>query len=114
MITSGNAEMKKEGSRRCRGNPYGPRITAIIGGHAALATDYSNSNGLRLSDPRPRRSPRAFTLKPSGNEIRQNNGLLGTTHKLCLGIGLRSRHPLDVQRVGRPQNPDVQNKDTRK
>ena len=106
-ITNGNAETKKEWTRRRRGEPYGSRTTVIMGGPAALATDYAHRSGPRLSEPRPRRSPRAVTLNPSGNEIRQNKGLLGTTHKLSLGTPLRSLLSYRVQRVGRPQSPDV-------
>ena len=36
-----------------------------------------------------------------------NKGLLGTTHKLSLGTPLRSLLSYRVQRVGRPQSPDV-------
>ena len=36
-----------------------------------------------------------------------NKALLGTTHKLSLGIALRSLPHYRVQPVGRPQNADV-------
>ena len=36
-----------------------------------------------------------------------NNGLLGTTHKLSLCTPLRTLLSYRVQRVGRPQSPDV-------
>ena len=36
-----------------------------------------------------------------------NKALLGTTHKLSLGIALRTLPHYRVQRVGRPQNADV-------
>ena len=39
-----------------------------------------------------------------------NKGLLGTTHKLSLGTPLRSLLSYRVQRVGRPQSPDVRQK----
>ena len=82
VITSGNAETKMEWSRRRCGDPYGPQTTVIMCGPAALATDYASPDGPHLSEPRPRRTPRTFTLDPSGNEIRQNKGVQGTAHKV--------------------------------
>ena len=107
LITSGNARGKK-GVAAAPRHAYRVQTTVIMCGPAALATDYAHRSGPRLSEPRPRRSPRAVTLNPSGNEIRQNKGLLGTTHKLSLGTPLRSLLSYRVQRVGRPQSPDVQ------
>ena len=95
VITSGSAETEMEWSRRRRGDPYVSRTTVIMCSPAALATGYSSSDGPRISEPSPRRSPRAFTLNPSENEIRQNKGVQGTRHKVP--------GPLtpDVQRPGK-------------
>ena len=98
--------MKMEGSRRRRGDPYGSQTTVIVCCRAAGETVTATPTA-GVSEPSSRWGVRALTGCALEKSIRFNKGLLGTTHKLCLGIGLRSRHSLDVRRVGRPQSPDV-------
>jgi len=65
IIGNGNAGIGK-GVAAAPRHAYRAQTTVIMGGPAALATDYSSPDGPRLSEPRPRRSRRAFTLDPSG------------------------------------------------
>ena len=109
VISDGNAGMKKEGSRRFRD---------IAMGHGLQLGAAAARRGRQLRQPRRLAFPNpalARAVVPSrgispGKVIRFNKGLLGTTHKLCLGIGLPSHHSLDVRPVGRPQSPDVRQK----
>ena len=106
MISSGNAGMKMEVSRRRRGNPYGSRTTVIIDGPAAAATDYGDPGG-----PRFQTHPLAWSDAPSRGispekQIRQNKGFQATTHKLSLGDGLLSLRSIFYGR-GSSLNPDV-------
>ena len=101
VISSGNAGMKMEVSRRRRSNHYGSRTTVIIGGPAALATDYSNPDG-----PRFQTHPLAWSDAPSRRispekQIRQNKGFQSTTHKLPLCDGFPSLHKVYSTAVGR-------------
>ena len=95
MISSGNAE-KRKGFAAAPRHAYRAQTTVIMGGPASLATDYTNTDGPRFSEPRPRRSPRAVTLDPSDNEIRQNKGLHRTAHKLPHLRGFAMITPVEV------------------
>ena len=97
MISSGNAGMKMEVSRRRRSNPYESRTTAIIGGPAAAATDYGDPVGLRFQT-----QPLAWSDAPSRGispekQIRQSKGFQSTTHKLPLCDGFPSLRWYTVQ-----------------
>ena len=95
VITSGNAE-KRKGFAAAPRHAYRAQTTLIRDCPAALATDYTNPAGPRFSEPRPRRSPRAVTLDPSGNEIRQNKGLHRTAHKLPHLRGFATITPVEA------------------
>ena len=109
VISDGNAGKEKEGLRRRREAVMGHELQR-------LAAAVRRGRQLRkIHRPAFPNHPLAWAVVPSRGialekSIRFNKGLLGTTHKLCLGIGLRSRHSLDVRRVGRPQSPDVEPK----
>ena len=97
VISSGNAGMKMEVSRRRRSNHYGSRTTVIIGGPAAAATDYGDPDG-----PRFQTHPLAWSDAPSRRispekQIRQNKGFQSTTHKLPLCDGFPSLQWYTVQ-----------------
>ena len=103
VISSGNAGMKMEVSRRRRSNPYESRTTAIIGGPAAAATDYGDPGG-----PRFQTHPLAWSDAPSRGispekHIRQNKGFQATTHKLPLCDGFPSLQRYTVQPLVEPE-----------
>ena len=75
-ITSGNTEMKKGGAAVPR-HAYRAQTTVIMCSPAALAADYSDPVGPRLSEPHPRRSLRAFTQDHSGNADSAEQGAAG-------------------------------------
>ena len=73
VISSGNAGMKMEVSRRRRSNPYGSRTTVIIDGPAAAATDYGDPIGPRSqTHPLARSDTPPRGISPE-KQIRQNN-----------------------------------------
>ena len=106
VITSGKAGKKKEGVAAVRRQPL--RATAtVMGWSDAAERQLRPPRRPALQQPTPRWGLRAVTPYPSDNEIRQNKGLLGTTHKLSLCTPLRTLLDYRVQPVGRPQSPDV-------
>ena len=70
--------------------------TAIMGGPAALATDYSNSDGRRLPNPALARAvvpSRGISLE---KRKRQNKGLHRTAHKLPNLRGIAMITPVEA------------------
>ena len=91
-----NAGTGSDGLRRCRANPYRPQIALYGPGHAAVATDYSDSHG--------RRYPNHKAL----NQIHgSNKGLHPTTHNWLAMLSLSPAAPLFGIVGGSRMNPDV-------
>ena len=104
-ITSGNAGKKKGGAAVPR-RPLRATV-AVTGRSGAAERQLRPPRRPALQQPTPRWGLRAVSPDPSDNEIRQNKGLLGTTHKLSLCTPLRTLLSYRVPPVGRPQSPDV-------
>ena len=96
MNSDGKTGTRLEGLRRCSANPYGPQIEVESQGHAAEATDYSDSRGKRY--------PNHKTL----NKIHgSNKGLHPTTHNWLAMPPLSPAAPLSGIVGGSRMNPDV-------
>ena len=87
--------------------PLRATVTVIGGDRPAGAKVMATATaGVIKTIPSPGRA-QGYTekLRQPGNGF--NKGLLGTTHKLSLGTPYRTLLSYRVQRVGRPQSPDV-------
>ena len=94
--SDGKTGTRLEGLRRCRAHPYGSQIEVYSHGHAAEATDYSDSHG--------RRYPNHKTL----NQIHgSNKGLHPTTHNWLAMRTLSPAAHLSGIVGGSRMNPDV-------
>ena len=110
LITSGNAE-KRKGFAAAPRHAYRAQTTVIMGGPAAVATDYSRSSGPRFQNHPPATAPQPSHGRALETHFRHNKGFQATAHNLSLFNRFRTLQSYTVLPVGRRLNPDVRLKE---
>lgn len=109
VISRVNAGMKRGGVAASPRQPLRATTTRLSTA-TRRGDSYGHRDGGRYPNPALAVGFVPSRGSPLVGEIRQNKGLLGTTHKPSLYNRFRSLRRYTVQPVGRPQNPDVGNK----